>query len=1028
MSRSLVLIALVLALVCGAIAFLLLDQEVGASEDHSKGGTAAADVRKDARDETASSSADSARDQAGPTKPEEPKPSVAGVTGQSEEEAQRGAFVVKGQVVGPDRKPIANAEVTLARPGYGGATALSVLALSKPDGKFVIGAPERSGWGWHVEARSSGFAATEILSINAWSGELDLGVLVLYPPSTLSGRVLDREGRPIAGAKIYVRSRSEEIWSDEWMEDNESAPAKESQTPKAVSAADGSYAVSNLPVGRVTFGAEAAGFADAVRPNAVLKADGSNTMDLILQPEDPLSGIVVDEQGSTLEKVRVAAGFQDARRAFWRQPAATDPQGRFTIRGLPTSRQNINVTLRKLGYGMVWMEGMKLPADERYTLKKVTTFLVRAQAAEGAPKPVIRTVGFESRRKNNSYSGVNEIDRSQRQVLAPDQWKIQMEGSGMRRIVVTTVSNEVGRSQEFDPKNLTAETEIVAVLDRLGSVTGKVQKSDLTPVAGVTLEINLIQRNQYSGGAPITAISAADGTFAFPSAPPGASNITIRSKDWVSNPVKVEVAAGEKREGVELVVTKASRIVGTVKVGGKAPGEPIPIAVHQVKQYEHGVNWNFLSYVTTNEAGEYITGPVPSGRIALVPKRPTDTEDGSTRTLDREIPNVGWGERAAQWPWIVETPAEGEARLDIDMPVTRPSIVKGHVSINGEGRAGLQLWASNEQGDEWNWDTTAADGRFRFRLNTAGQVTVQLWGEGFNESRQISVAEGEEREVNFDLSSGGIEGQVADPSGVAVVAQVRLERQRDKGNDNGWSWNMPEMLTKGNGSYTFEEIPAGSYRAVATDPKRRYATVASEVFTLSAREKLQVPLLRMPIASPLLVVARDPEGKPVSGRVTITAPPGSEPLARKSVSATVRSGAARVYRLRPGPLTVKFTANNPKQWIGGEQTVTLGADGSEVMALFEVKRREEKSGSGAPSENSGTPVPAPMVMESVGYLGSSAAIEVSGGHIVYSGGMDAMEGEVSWVSSSFGPFGPGGGSGDTESVPFPPNLPPLPGK
>mgnify|MGYP003694356207 CR=1 FL=1 len=115
--------------------------------------------------------------------------------------------------------------------------------------------------------------------------------------------MLDRDGHAIANAKIYVKVvplPSEEM-------DTEDDGVGGDYKPLAISGADGNYSIGSLSPGKLTMGAQADGYADAVRPGITLARDKANEVDFNVAPEERLQGTVVDEHASPVAKARVVA-------------------------------------------------------------------------------------------------------------------------------------------------------------------------------------------------------------------------------------------------------------------------------------------------------------------------------------------------------------------------------------------------------------------------------------------------------------------------------------------------------------------------------------------------------------------------------------------------------------------------------------------------------------------------------------------------------------------------------------------------
>jgi protocatechuate 3,4-dioxygenase beta subunit len=909
------------------------------------------------------------------TAPAESKPAPAPVV-----DVSKSLLVFRGIVYDPDKRPVARASVTASRDSNGYYRALSGDTVTDSDGTFLLGLPERDGWNWKITVRAPGFAPSILTGFPNWHAEVDVGLIVLYPPVTVHGRVATRDGAPVVNAKIFVNST---LSNDVPMEEADSIA--ESDQPVATTGPDGTYSISQLPPGKMNIGCQAAGYADSVRAGVVLGPTRPNTVDFSLETEDPLRGQVVDENGAAVAKARVFVQAGNQRRSFWRRPVDTDTEGKFLWNGLDRSRRDMTLRILKMGYSSLWQDGNHLPPDEKYTIRKCAIVTLKAERPMGGDQPVIRSVRLERRRGNNRWGGWDEVPKNLREVVAPNVWKFTTEMTGQLRAVVIGEDGLTGTSNDFELAQNAREIELVATFDKPGSLSGRVVKSDMTPLAGVRLEAVTEKQNQYSLK---VATTDEKGSFVFDTVAAGPVSVRVGSRDWIATAAKTEVRPGERTEGVEVVANKPSRVSGKLTIGGAPPGEPVSIAFYRIDYYDGRPNWSWINNSTAAADGKFTLSPVPAGRIALVPNRKVEALDGSNRNVENERSHPEWnGEETLNWPWVLEVPPEAEGVLDIDMPAPKPTSIKGVVTINGEPRSGMELSSYLMSGGEWQSDSTDPEGKFTIRVSKAGEYQIQLYSDGFNEMKRVSIAEGEEREVRFDLVSGGVEGSLADPSGQAVSARVRLEKQRDRRSSNeyeGW-YNTPEQLAKADGSYNFPEVPAGTYRVVVTDPRRRLATVASSSFTLGPKERYQVPQIRIPMEAPLIVSVRTPDNKPVQGYVRVTAAPNAEPLGQKSVQVWLQRGAIKFRALRPGPVVVGFSPQGTKSYVCQPQTVTLTSDGSPATVVIELKK---KDAGGTPAEGTAPADGNTQELANIGYVGGGQIINDSGMMIADFGGFD----------------------------------------
>jgi RNA polymerase sigma factor (sigma-70 family) len=104
---------------------------------------------------------------------------------------------LKGRVLGPDGKPLSGAKLYLV----GQPDQLSEVGISAEDGRFAIRVPKMC-WTLHVLARAEGFGFDFVSLMRSDLGdEIELRLVKDQP---IRGRVVDTQGKPVAGVQVWV--------------------------------------------------------------------------------------------------------------------------------------------------------------------------------------------------------------------------------------------------------------------------------------------------------------------------------------------------------------------------------------------------------------------------------------------------------------------------------------------------------------------------------------------------------------------------------------------------------------------------------------------------------------------------------------------------------------------------------------------------------------------------------------------------------------------------------------------------------
>ncbi|HKE02101.1 MAG TPA: carboxypeptidase-like regulatory domain-containing protein, partial [Planctomycetota bacterium] len=837
------------------------------------------------------------------------------------------AYVVRGRVVDPQRRPIPGAEVLLF---FSGADTGASRGASGADGRFAVGTSERRPRGSWLRASAAGYAPSLLDGIYMPAADIDVGPIVLWPGASISGRVVDPDGRPVAGASIFLSSTRER------------REGEDTYAPIATTSAEGAYQASGLPSGRADLGIAAAGWSDAVQPGIRLRSDGPNVFDVTLRAEEPLAGTVVDDVGDPVAAARVRVTRSDAY-SFWKKAIETDEAGAFATRGLSGERRRINVSISKVGHESLGLQGNQLPADDRYVLKRVGGLVVTAER-ETAPAPTIRSVALEWRNEGDGRWYTNWLDATneQRDVIAPNVWRVGVWPGQTVRVAVVSADGWLGRSSEMEPPATGQTREVSVALEAPATVTGKVLGPDLAPLAGAFVEI--ASGDGRSG--PVRRVrSAEDGSFRAGAVPPGPVQLWVRSKEWTSASISLVVTPGETRENLELRALAAGRIVGRITVAGAPPGEEIPIQCGPLDAAARRQAGGPATFVAAAAAdGTFAIAPLAAGRYGLSPKRLLDADAGALRRFNEEFPSAG----PRNSKWTVDVAAGSEAHIDIDLPAPRAMGIRGRVVVNGDPRAGVYVSAWAIDGGGWRNDRTDADGRFRLVVDRGGVFQLQANASGVSEQRRVTVPEGDEVEVSLELSVGSVEGFVADLDGRGVAMRVQLRRENSGAQtEERASWGeSPEGIAREDGRYAFAEVPAGTYRVVSRDRSHAFATVAGPPFTVQARERVVAPDLRVPRAVSLVVQSLAPDGAAVRGLVHVVAAEGEAPLAHPFRGQIGRSGAVRIRGLPPRKVLITFQPFG--RWKAAPLAVDLADKAGEIARIAleatDTATREENEG------------------------------------------------------------------------------------
>jgi uncharacterized GH25 family protein len=266
----------------------------------------------------------------------------------------KAGFNVGGIVVDAEGNPISDAEISAFRywssgddapmkkgegPGFG-----SKKTTSDSDGKWEIRDLPHELDHIMFEAKSANFIASTVNLTDPKAGEelrAETYKFVLKRGFEISGRVLDEQEKPIAGAQVWAGRKY-------------SRERRETKTDE-----EGKFTLHNLETdkggwagddGKILFSAMADGFAPETLKQ---KIDTNAPAEIIfhLKPGAVISGKVVDKQGEPIEKVRVVleGNSPDGERyESFEFSTTTDKDGKFVWNSAPN--QPMPFYIGKMGY------------------------------------------------------------------------------------------------------------------------------------------------------------------------------------------------------------------------------------------------------------------------------------------------------------------------------------------------------------------------------------------------------------------------------------------------------------------------------------------------------------------------------------------------------------------------------------------------------------------------------------------------------------------------------------------------------
>lgn len=354
----------------------------------------------------------------------------------------------------------------------------------------------------------------------------------------VSGRVVDPDGRPVAGAQVRLATVSR----------------AELREHEARTGADGGFVLSPVAAGRYGLEAAASGFAAAKRPEPVAVVDAPvEGIEVVLRRGASVAGRVLGLAAEELAAVAVTAHGE----AGEKKAAALDSEGRYEVRDLPPGDWLLRASLwqsqRQVEVRVpIAPEERELVRDLEFSPRVTLSGRVLFEEEPVAGSRVsVRGERFAVERSvATSFDGGFVL-----QDLEPDRYWLGVNDP--QRLLAHNDTLEVYEDRE------------VTVRIEAATIAGRVEEAgsgEAIPDATLTL------RPTAGTDFLITDGSLADGSFRILHIPPGSYRLAARANGYAPAESEIRLAAGEEATGLDIELSPTEGLEIQVRLAsGKVP-------------------------------------------------------------------------------------------------------------------------------------------------------------------------------------------------------------------------------------------------------------------------------------------------------------------------------------------------------------------------------------------------------------------------------------------------------------------------
>jgi protocatechuate 3,4-dioxygenase beta subunit len=708
-----------------------------------------------------------------------------------------------GRIVDPQEQPLAGATVTLYPAGESGFRRRRpepgeewFHASTDARGVFAIaGVPAGR---YNLEARAAQLAPRVVpgLEIPAGEREHDVGTIALRPGASLTGRVTDAKGRPIAEAEIRIVESGRASFL--------SLLGGLDEEPAALSAADGRFGVTGLDPSQavdVTVTRHGYGRAESLR----VEPAGA-PLAITLHPALRLSGRVVGPRGEPVPRAQlILAGMrQHGGDVAMSTPlrGESDEEGRFAFKDVEPG------TLQLIATVPGWQPGTfsEISAAGDRDVEGLELVLSPAGAVEG------RVTDADGRPVAGAWVRPAEAETFD---LSRFFGSSGTDGDGWYRVEGLAPGPRSLAAEDEQGRRTVGEVEVRSGVTRLDlrfrrgvEVAGRAIDAEGAPAAGVW--VDLIADSAVAKDHSVS--TGADGTFVFDDVEDGTYRLEVSSKGHATAELGPLEIAGAAVSDLEVRLQSGGTIVG--RLLGVEPELLSRIRVHGARRGESFQSQGGM----VDPEGRYRLPNVAAGEWLVI----------------AELANSG---RRVEGLVTLE-PGVAEATLDLDFDTG--FTLSGRVTRDGAPLPGATIEARGRGVSDHGSASTDRDGRFRIGSLEEGTYEVTVHAGSATRREEMTLTG--DREVSFELEMAAVAGRVIDAIERTPVAGA-LVRVETANPDAILPWRNPAVaMTDSRGRFRFSEVAAGTWRLRVEREGYGAAERALEVEAGVDAEELEVAL------------------------------------------------------------------------------------------------------------------------------------------------------------------------------------------
>ncbi|MFI5165856.1 MAG: carboxypeptidase regulatory-like domain-containing protein, partial [Thermoanaerobaculales bacterium] len=807
-------------------------------------------------------------------------------------------------------------------------------ARSGPDGAYAFRALPPATW--QVRADEPRYVPWTHRNVAVRAGEAKKLEIPLVLGATLSGQVVDEEGKPIGGAAGVLAQTTTPPLA------RIARRMRGAEPPAFRSMPDGTFKAGRLAPGETQILTVAHPAYEEATVGGVSLQPGATKagIKIVLKRGAVVAGVVKDAEGqpvagaeATLLQVRTSRGGRGGAQGFAnltgtgaqeRKTDSTGSDGAFAIRGIAPGE--FVLTIKRAGYATAQVDPVRVP--EKGSAPPIEVKLIKGATISGrvANKSGVGVEGLLVSALTPSGPRFGGGGRAAADGLTGPDGTFSIEGLTPGQRYDLQLFDPNG-PPERKPGVVAPASDVQITVAGDGRITGKaVEAASGQPVTDFQVAyepdrggfggMRIAIRGAAGGGAQPITVHVDDGAFALDGVPAGTWSVVVTADGYQgAHAGGVVVEEGATHENVQVRLTKGTALKGRVSdatTGAAVANATVSLAAGAGPPGPAAVLAAFTGGdVTTDASGQFEVDGVAPGKQTLHVTHP----DYADATQAVEVKNDG---ASVEVRMIAGGAISGVVAADTGQPV--PSAT---VALSQEGSAGFGLLAGGGSSS-----VTDPAGQFSFDHLGAGRysLTASL-GSHTSAPFEVVLLSGQSQPgVTLQLQLGvTVQGTVSGlPEGMVAGTTVTASGQNSY---------FQTTRVGVDGSFEFDNVPIGivTLRGTATDPSGSTRSVTKQLATSADQPVLVADLVFEQGFSLSGHVTQ--AGQPVSGAMVFANLQGGG--GRQASASSDDSGAYQLTGLQEG--TYMVNAMSPTIGASNRQTIALTSDQTLDIAFPSAK-------------------------------------------------------------------------------------------